>query len=829
MHARKNQSTSSCKATSSGNSSKRRGNHSASFVLHQNEKQKQKSHKNKATVKKNSSSAATWRCRHCTYENQLAETRRTAGSGRLICEVCGKSSEPVGVPHAAPTAVADYSDCGDCPLCLESQLALLTVPLCGCRLCSDCLCRFVRVSLRSHGSADRLACPVCSRPDSDTLADPGCEYFPQLRSLLAGRLSRDLMQQLDDRLRDWRLERSRNFMWCSGCAFGFEVDDNVEELAIRCPHCGKETCRKCGMAWHERHRGVSCQQFGEWRQQTDLSERGLAQFLESRGGSCPKCGFQFELSRGGCLHLTCRQCKAEFCSDCGSLFVRQECCGGNKGLHCHHGSECVETFRDWPLEKVRQTALDRGVELELVGVAGAVGRCSVQEQKETTGGGLEDGECGRPVVESGLCESHLKEALASAMRGRKVKQAVTAAAAPAASSPVEFKLTPMLIEMMTRLPPPLLPTSTPQEAAPQQPWICSLCHNVNSPVNVESGSPASCEMCDSPAAAASATSNQRPGGGTTALQAVRTSMHSVTNWFARPPPPLLPNQSLRPSHYRPPMQSMNSMQPMQSMNSMQPMQSMNSMQPMQSMNSMQPMQSMNSMQPMQSMNSMQPMQSMNSMQPMQSMNSMQPMQSMNSMQPMQSMNSMQPMQSMNSMQPMQSMNSMQPMQSMNSMQPMQSMNSMQPMQSMNSMQPMQSMNSMQPMQSMNSMQPMQSMNSMQPMQSMNSMQPMQSMNSMQPMQPMQSMNSPVPPMQSMNSPVPPMQSMNSPVPPMQSMNSPVPPMQSMNSPVPPMQSMNSPVPPMQSMNSRMQQFTSPFQPINATQQNLKSYHYQQQN
>ncbi|PAA77150.1 hypothetical protein BOX15_Mlig000845g2, partial [Macrostomum lignano] len=399
----------------------------------------------------------------------------------------------------------------ECPVCIDDK-KLVEVPLCDCEVCSDCLCQQIEVRLMHDSSVSVLTCPVCDKLDDRALTDTSCEYFPLLQRLLAGQLKPAVMKKLDERLRDWRLKLTDNFCWCSGCSNGFEVSEH-HDRQVRCPHCGKETCRKCGKAWHERHRGVSCQQFGEWRQQTDLSERGLAQFLESRGSSCPKCGFQFELSRGGCLHLTCRQCKAEFCSDCGSLFVRQECCGGNKGLHCHHGSECVETFRDWPLEKVRQTdlserglaqflesrgsscpkcgfqfelsrggclhltcrqckaefcsdcgslfvrqeccggnkglhchhgsecvetfrdwplekvrqaALERGVQLELVGVAGAVGRCSVQEQKETSGGGLEDGECGRPVVEAGLCESHLKEALASAMRGNKKKDRVGA-------------------------------------------------------------------------------------------------------------------------------------------------------------------------------------------------------------------------------------------------------------------------------------------------------------------------------------------------------------------------------------------------------------------
>ena len=36
---------------------------------------------------------------------------------------------------------------------------------------------------------------------------------------------------------------------------------------------------------------------------------------------CPGCKFRYMLSRGGCIHFTCRLCKFQFCAGCNRAFV----------------------------------------------------------------------------------------------------------------------------------------------------------------------------------------------------------------------------------------------------------------------------------------------------------------------------------------------------------------------------------------------------------------------------------------------------------------------------------------------------------------------------
>ena len=39
---------------------------------------------------------------------------------------------------------------------------------------------------------------------------------------------------------------------------------------------------------------------------------------------CPKCNQQYDLSRGGCIHFTCRACKHQFCGNCSCEFFEKD-------------------------------------------------------------------------------------------------------------------------------------------------------------------------------------------------------------------------------------------------------------------------------------------------------------------------------------------------------------------------------------------------------------------------------------------------------------------------------------------------------------------------
>ena len=107
------------------------------------------------------------------------------------------------------------------------------------------------------------------------------------------------------------------------------------------------------LQWEKQHEGITCEKFAEWKEANDPDYQadGLAKHLAENGIKCPQCHFQFALTRGGCMHFTCSQCKYEFCVGCGRPFLMGARCDvgpfcAKLGLHAHHPRNCLFYLRD---------------------------------------------------------------------------------------------------------------------------------------------------------------------------------------------------------------------------------------------------------------------------------------------------------------------------------------------------------------------------------------------------------------------------------------------------------------------------------------------------
>ena len=105
--------------------------------------------------------------------------------------------------------------------------------------------------------------------------------------------------------------------------------------------------------WEKQHEGISCERFIQWKEANDSESQaeGLSRHLAENGIRCPKCNFQYALTRGGCMHFTCTQCKFEFCNGCGHPFLMGARCDvgpfcAKLGLHAHHPRNCLFYLRD---------------------------------------------------------------------------------------------------------------------------------------------------------------------------------------------------------------------------------------------------------------------------------------------------------------------------------------------------------------------------------------------------------------------------------------------------------------------------------------------------
>ncbi|XP_071448672.1 uncharacterized protein LUBEL [Hetaerina americana] len=358
----------------------------------------------------------------------------------------------------------------ECLLCtgeypMNQMVSMLT---CVHRCCQDCARLYFTVQIRDRSIEDAV-CPFCKEPkfpkrskDDSDIEEAAVHYYSNLDILLKAILDPKDHELFHRKLRDRTLANEANFKWCTKCSSGFISDPRQKRLV--CPDCKSITCASCHRPWAKQHEGVSCNLFAQWLEENDPATQaaGLARHLaESTEAmlSCPRCKCNFSLARGGCMHLTCPQCRHEFCSGCDQTFAMgTQCMDGalNKeedeeesssvaavlargqaghpcarlGLHAHHPRDCLFYLRDMEPIQLEKLLTDNGIDFnkknpepanEDEGKGKDNGaqnmKCQVQVQREGPTG-LLDGICEEDVPKdhAGLCRLHYMEYLVGVMR-----------------------------------------------------------------------------------------------------------------------------------------------------------------------------------------------------------------------------------------------------------------------------------------------------------------------------------------------------------------------------------------------------------------------------
>ncbi|KAL2085337.1 hypothetical protein ACEWY4_018657 [Coilia grayii] len=287
---------------------------------------------------------------------------------------------------------------------------------CQCLMCCECFRDHFTIAIRDKHIRD-MVCPNCEEPD---INDPEHldNYFSTLDIQLRDCLEKDVFDLFHKKLTEHALIQDPKFLWCTHCTNGFIYDGN--QLKVTCQSCRKSFCAQCKKPWEEQHEDVSCETFQAWKRENDpeYQRQGLAGYLRDNGIICPSCRYQYALTRGGCMHFTCTQCRYEFCSGCNNPFHKTGCtvvqCSVT-GLHAHHPRDCLFYLRDWEPKRLQELLQKNGVDFNTNPPNGTqTGTCGVMEQKDEAGQHV-DSPCGIQTQpeQAGLCDKHYREYLVS--------------------------------------------------------------------------------------------------------------------------------------------------------------------------------------------------------------------------------------------------------------------------------------------------------------------------------------------------------------------------------------------------------------------------------
>jgi ariadne-1 len=184
-----------------------------------------------------------------------------------------------------------------CKICYDDQATDGFNLGCGHQFCNSCYEGFLRNQI-SEGPLCVLArCPAFKC----TQAVPASVYRAYLKSDEKATYNRYAVRQF--------IEANKAYRYCPApnCE---RVSLGSGETHVVCD-CGHQYCFHCGA---EDHRPCNCATLSKWVDKCN-NDSETANWMSVNTKPCPKCVSRIEKNQG-CNHMTCRQCKHEFCWLC---------------------------------------------------------------------------------------------------------------------------------------------------------------------------------------------------------------------------------------------------------------------------------------------------------------------------------------------------------------------------------------------------------------------------------------------------------------------------------------------------------------------------------
>lgn len=215
-------------------------------------------------------------------------------------------------------AAASADDTVVCKVCYDEPPLKDCFSLgCGHVFCKECFSHFLHNQISEGPTCVSASCPEHKCPQRITEG----VYLRFLRAAAADDYQRYLMRNFIEANKKYRYCPAPN---CERILFSVHgqlakmvqvseyggISSSAEANNICCS-CGFDSCFQCG---EEDHRPCDCFMIQKWNDKC-LSDSETANWLLVNTKKCPQCQTRIEKNQG-CNHMTCRQCRHEFCWLC---------------------------------------------------------------------------------------------------------------------------------------------------------------------------------------------------------------------------------------------------------------------------------------------------------------------------------------------------------------------------------------------------------------------------------------------------------------------------------------------------------------------------------
>lgn len=220
--------------------------------------------------------------------------------------------------QATPTcgAAASPGEEYGCEICtLFYSLSEMQGLECGHLYCRGCWESYLTVMVVDQGRGQTIYCPTA-----------GCDIVADEKTVLGLLQKTSVRQKYQLLITNSFVQDHPSLKWCPapGCPNAV-LAHNVHHAPVTCS-CGHSFCFKCSRNPHE---PIQCHRLRQWLKKCD-DDSETSHWIHCNTKECPKCRATIE-KNGGCNHMVCSTCKAEFCWVCQGPWEPH----GSSWYHCN--------------------------------------------------------------------------------------------------------------------------------------------------------------------------------------------------------------------------------------------------------------------------------------------------------------------------------------------------------------------------------------------------------------------------------------------------------------------------------------------------------------